>query len=68
MRQRHGGAVYHERLRKEVKKMRAVATVPFLSLISFQRLSAAAVAPLASSSSAFPSFSVSKTRLDRTES
>lgn len=28
--------------------MRAVATVPFLSLISFQRLSAAAVAPLAS--------------------
>lgn len=30
-------AVYQERLRKEVKKMMAVATVPFLSLISFQR-------------------------------
>lgn len=38
-------AVYQDRLRKEVKKMRAVATVPFLSLISFQRLSAAPVAP-----------------------
>lgn len=32
-------AVYQDRLRKEVKKMRTVATVPFLSLISFQRLS-----------------------------
>lgn len=30
-------AVYQERLRKDVKKMSAVATVPFLSLISFQR-------------------------------
>lgn len=43
-------AVYQDRLRNEVKKMRAVATVPFLSLISFQRLcaAAAALAPLAS--------------------
>lgn len=31
-------AVYQDRLRKDVKKMIAVATVPFLSLISFQRL------------------------------
>lgn len=30
-------AVYQDRLRKDVKKMIAVATVPFLSLISFQR-------------------------------
>lgn len=30
-------AVYQERLRKDVKKIIAVATVPFLSLISFQR-------------------------------
>lgn len=30
-------AVYQERLRKDVKKISAVATVPFLSLISFQR-------------------------------
>lgn len=53
-------AVYQDRLRKEVKKMRTVATVPFLSLISFQRLS--------SSPPAFsPSFSVSQIRLDRAE-
>lgn len=30
-------AVYQDRLRKDVKKIIAVATVPFLSLISFQR-------------------------------
>lgn len=29
--------MYQDRLRKDVKKMIAVATVPFLSLISFQR-------------------------------
>lgn len=31
-------AVYQDRLRNDVKKIIAVATVPFLSLISFQRL------------------------------
>lgn len=30
-------AVYQDKLRKDVKKIIAVATVPFLSLISFQR-------------------------------